>query len=226
MKNIAYSIKYQNVRAQLICAVFIPGNLLETERIEIGSGLYAKRGRYCCTFDGFNHSASETNIYNAGGDRVYRYLNINDDAEFLTLIHHSNGRQYLLFRIDLYGYGIYDIAAGKDFFYIPDEAETFIWVDPFYNSANDILAVEGCYWACPGDIIILDFEKPMAETRWFCLRDKLDAGYEKYDDIDFVRWDKTSLIVSTIETTILDRREIYAAKELRIEESGYREWMR
>lgn len=224
MKNKAYTTEYQNERRSFE-AVFVPENLEESERFETEDGFYAERAIYCGKVTGLNLRASETVVYAANSSEIYRYRNIDENQEFLTLVRHSNGKQYLMFRTDLYGYGVYDIAADNDFFYIPDEKETFIWTKLFYNPLNDMLAVSGCYWACPWDVTLLDFKNPMKETEWLNLHSKLDPGYEIYDDIDFVHWDGTSLIVTLDAIELVNGKEISVRREMRIEEPQYREWI-
>ena len=220
MKNIAYTVEYKTKHKQYE-AVFIPENLKETEQFKIEHGYHAERKQYAGEVNGFNIQTSETVVFSPDNSEVYRYRNIDDNAEFITLIHHSNGRKYLIFRIDLYGYGVFDLADKKEFFFIPDEPETFIWTQVYYNPANDMLAVSGCIWACPFSLILLDFKDPMAETKWVDIHIKLDSGYEKYDDIDFVRWDKTALIVKAEEIIIVDGEEKSVQKEFMIEETQY-----
>ena len=57
-----------------------------------------------------------------------------------------------------------------DMHYIPAQSygkypeefeETFLWCKCYYNPVNDLLAVDGCYWACPYSLIVLDFSHPM-----------------------------------------------------------------
>jgi hypothetical protein len=80
-------------------------------------------------------------------------------------IEHSNGFEYLIFRRDLYGYSILNLNSLKVFHYIPKVAilpdkESFIWTEVSYSGNSNFLAVEGCYWACPYEIMIFDISNP------------------------------------------------------------------
>ena len=43
--------------------------------------------------------------------------------------------------------------------------ESFIWTDAVYDRESGLLAVTGCFWACPNDVMILDFEDPLQSRR-------------------------------------------------------------
>jgi hypothetical protein len=56
-------------------------------------------------------------------------------------------------------------AERKNADYFPKESldggETFIWCSVKYCAVNDVLAVDGCYWACPYGFMFYDFSNPM-----------------------------------------------------------------
>ena len=69
---------------------------------------------------------------------------------------HSNGKHYLVFRIELYGYSILEVETRKEMHYVPtcvhpEEGEyveeVFIWTSADYDSGSNLLAVTGCIWA-------------------------------------------------------------------------------
>jgi hypothetical protein len=88
-----------------------------------------------------------------------------DDHLLIELIKHRNGKNYILFNTDLYGYSIFCINENKTQHFIPEEVlmnkETFIWTDAKYCKINDVLMVNGCYWACPWGVAFYDFSDPM-----------------------------------------------------------------
>lgn len=97
---------------------------------------------------------------------------INEDLVFLELIEHQNGKEYLIFRKDLYGYSVMDIESQQTVDFIPKksfmplgstviEEETFICCSADYNKHNNLLVVEGCYWACAYDFEFYDLTNPM-----------------------------------------------------------------
>ena len=57
-----------------------------------------------------------------------------------------------------------------------------------------MLAVEGCFWASPYSIIVLDFSNAMeiVETnKWFNLCDE-------EQELDFVKWTENELVCSSL----------------------------
>ena len=58
-----------------------------------------------------------------------------------------------------------------------------------------MLAVEGCYWACPFGLHLVDFSEPMRESKWVDVIDLLDGDYDNYDGAEFVRWDGGALVL-------------------------------
>ena len=151
-------------------------NNMEQYRIE--------RSYYKTEEDGEKLWGAETTILDETGATIYQYRTDDDDCDFIALIQHHNGCEYFLFRTGLYGYGIYDLASKQEFFYIPDESESFIWTDIHYNPISNMLAVGGCFWACPNGVTLLDFSNPMKETEWVDVIGALDGDYDKYDGLE------------------------------------------
>ena len=149
-------------------------------------------------------------------DNVVIAYTINDGHMFLKLFHHQNRHDYLVFNIDLYGYSVMDLADNAVRHYIPKESfdggETFIWCNLHYNQENNVLAVDGCYWACPTSVILLDFSDPMKQSVWADVNDYV-TGYGKYDDTEFAKWSGTNLVLKLsdqngkIETSTLAQDE-------------------
>lgn len=144
---------------------------------------------------------SENTLYDKTDKAVFTWRNLDADGELVSLFRHANGRHYLVFRIDLYGYGVVELESGRELHYIPASAypeegesfqETFIWTGADYDPKSSLLAVDGCYWACPASAIVLDFSDPLAEQpveRWFDVRDIVDPEDTTYEDIELVGWD-------------------------------------
>lgn len=130
---------------------------------------------------------------------VYTWDNINDDGEFYRLLPHANGNHYLVFREDLYGYSVLEVETGRTMHYIPEKSwpldgrqeETFIWTGVAYDAATNLLAVWGCYWACPNSMVFLDFSDPLSEQDcgcWVEMHEIMDPDYDLFDDIDMINW--------------------------------------
>ncbi len=140
------------------------------------------------------------------GKFVFQWKNTDGRSRMAKIIHHSNGNDYLVFDEDLYGYSVLDLQDLNCLHYLPAESygkypeefeETFIWCDCFYNPQTDMLAVEGCYWACPGNIIVLNFSRPMIAVepeQWTDIYQKYCDSYPDLGDIDFEKWDGSNLV--------------------------------
>lgn len=185
MINVAYTPEYRESRRELDehGASILSGGV---ERIGLGDGLTAESHQRP------GETAVTTLIFDSSGAEVYRWTTVDDNCDFVTLIHHSNGRKYLVFRVDLYGYGVLDLESGRDFFYVP-KGETFIWTSVHYNPGTDVAAVEGCVWACPWSVIIVDFRDPMRESLWADVWNLVEG---RHGYINFSKWDGTTLVLS------------------------------
>lgn len=144
--------------------------------------------------------AARHQLLDSGGQVVYTWDNINDDGEFYQLLPHANGNHYLVFREDLYGYSVLEVETGRTMHYIPEKSwpldgrqgeETFIWTNVAYDAATNLLAVWGCYWACPNSMVFLDFSDPLSEQDcgcWVEMHEIMDPDYDLFDDIEMTNW--------------------------------------
>ena len=139
-------------------------------------------------------------------EMIFEWKNTDGNSRMAVIIDHADGQQYFIFDEDLYGYSVLKLSDLTCIHYIPEESygkypdefeETFIWFNCFYNPENNMLAVDGCYWACPNNIIVLDFTEPMhivESKEWMDIYKKCSEEYPDIDDIEFVRWDGCKLI--------------------------------
>ena len=195
--NIAYTESYLD-RRQRLEAVFAPAHLTdEPETVLRLDDNYTLRGRlYSGETDGQRlDNACETELLDKDGNVLYSWRCLDADGVrpcgFLGFWWSQDGKSYLLFRRELYGYSVLEIETGRDFHYVPSCAypengevpdETFIWCSAYYGAGNDMLAVAGCYWGCPYTTIVLDFMDPLAEhpaEEWLLIDDYFSP--EKYD---------------------------------------------
>ena len=135
---------------------------------------------------------------------IFEWKNI-DDGLLAKIINHSNGNKYFLFKEDLYGYSVLDLKTKKSIHYIPSEShekeeekfvDTFIWYDVNYNSKNDYLAIDGCVWAYPDSIIVLNFSNPMEIVDIKHWKNVIDGD----KSIHFEKWNGNNLIYYIEET--------------------------
>lgn len=166
------------------------------------------QGWTVCTsrYQGGLYRAARHQLLDSGDQVVYTWDNINDDGEFYRLFPHANGNHYLVFREDLYGYSVLEVETGRTMHYIPEKSwpldgrqgeETFIWTNVAYDAATNLLAVSGCYWACPNGTLLLDFADPLAEQDWkvwLDVQNVVDPDYDLYDDINLERFGKNGLL--------------------------------
>ncbi len=204
--NVYHTPQYQAYRQE--CAfVFseehrssLPGKTeLLSEGYSVRTDYYTGQGRY-------QLHAARHQLLDSGGQVVYTWDNFNDDGEFYRLFPHANGNHYLVFREDLYGYSVLEVETGRTMHYIPEKSwpldgrqgkETFIWTNVAYDAATSLLAVWGCYWACPNGTLLLDFSDPLEEQdwkRWLDVQDVVDPDLDIYDDIDLERFGEDGLI--------------------------------
>jgi len=201
LTNVAYTDEYLTKREKWIAAVVRPENMTYKEEILSENGYNRTITEYAAVVDGLNLGCSHNKVYDAGGILIHEYTSLDDHRFFCTPVAHSNGRQYLAYKEDLYGYSVLDIESKETFRYIPAESwkdggETFIVVDIFYNPINDIVAAEGCYWACPYGTFLFEVKDPMKQfTRYLDIYSI--AGYDKYGTIDFQSWDGADILLKS-----------------------------
>ena len=203
--NVYHTPQYQKFRQEQAflfsedCLCQRPG-----KEPEFPQGWTVRTSRY--QYQGGACRAARHQLLDSGGQVVYTWDNINDDGEFYQLFPHANGNHYLVFREDLYGYSVLEVETGRTMHYIPEKSwpldgrqgkETFIWTNVAYDAATSLLAVWGCYWACPNGTLLLDFSDPLEEQdwkRWLDVQDVVDPDLDIYDDIDLERFGEDGLI--------------------------------
>lgn len=82
---------------------------------------------------------------------------------FMYAWHTQGGVEYLFASRDYQGYGVLNCATGEFVQYIPKEAEQGIgWCwDDIRPLEENRLEVEGCYWACPYEVVQYDITNIM-----------------------------------------------------------------
>jgi hypothetical protein len=78
-------------------------------------------------------------------------------------VKHPNGNDYLLCGEDYQGYSVINLTTGKSNIYFPDagyKGGGFCWTAVYASPERLMLAVDGCYWACPYEIAFFDFRHP------------------------------------------------------------------
>ena len=194
-------------------AMFAPENRSpqQDEQFPLTDGYSIRSKAYI--YDGDLHlCGSESELLDNEGKVRYAWRNLDTDGEFCSLFRHRNGKHYLIFRTELYGYSVLEVESGQEMHYVPacvhpeegqKTEEVFIWTGADYDPGTDLLAVTGCIWACPYSTIVLDFScplQPQLPERWLDLRHIVDPDDTRFDDIEFVRWDSDSLLLRGCDT--------------------------
>ena len=77
---------------------------------------------------------------------------------------HRNRHDYLLCGENYQGQTVIELDTGGRVDHMPESAAkgmAFCWVKHTPSSDGSLIAVEGCYWACSGEVVIVDFTSPM-----------------------------------------------------------------
>ena len=76
---------------------------------------------------------------------------------------HPNGFEYLLCGEDYQGYTVINLDERSIKSFFPESAydgNGFCWAKVYASPGGNILAVDGCYWACPYELVLYDFTEP------------------------------------------------------------------
>ena len=78
-------------------------------------------------------------------------------------VKHSNGNEYLLCGEDYQGYSVINLTKESYEVFFPENGYKgfgFCWTAVYPSPDGHILAVDGCYWACPYEVVFYDFLDP------------------------------------------------------------------
>jgi len=76
---------------------------------------------------------------------------------------HHNSQEYILCGEDYQGYTVVNLTKGQPHIHFPEAGYRgvgFCWIAAYPSPDSAILAVAGCYWACPYEIVFFDFSTP------------------------------------------------------------------
>jgi len=82
---------------------------------------------------------------------------------WFTWCKHNNSEEYLLCGEDYQGQTVINLSKEKIENYFPEsgfDGHGFCWINTYISPDKNVIAVEGCYWAGPYDVIFLDFSIP------------------------------------------------------------------
>lgn len=223
-ENVANSNLYKD-QCRKIDGLFDEQNQTSVREHKVSNGFVVLETMYSAELDGCTYGISFCKLKNEEGAGLAEWKCYDNSASFYTLIAHQNGDRYLVFRQDLYGFSILNLSDYGIYQYYPQcvfqGEEDFIWTAVHYNTITSMLAVEGCYWACPNSVLLVDFSNPTCSSlKQADVLQYLEGGYDTVDDADFVRWENTSLVLSCYDT------ELDAQKEVKLVCETYSTWLK
>lgn len=221
MANAVNSAQYQ-ARIKQAETLFEERNFTRRQTINLSGGYEIVKDAYRLGATSF--SGGEYTPFDTHKTQIKSWRCIDDRAEFFSLIRHANDKFYLVFRQDLYGYSVLDLASAQIMRFVPDAwldgKESFIWDGVHYLRDWDALAASGCYWAAPNGVHLVSFAEPMSEEqRYVDVLDCIRGGYDIYEQADFAGFEGNELSLKCFRADTLRYENIIISCE------QYREWM-
>ena len=222
MANAVNSAQYQ-ARIKQAETLFEGQNFTRRQTINLSGGYEIVKDAYRLGATSFG--GGEYTLFDTHKTQIKSWRSIDDRAEFFSLIRHANGKFYLVFRQDLYGYSVLELDRGRIMRFVPDAwtlgKESFIWDGVHYLRGWDALAARGCYWAAPNGVHLVSFAEPMSEEqRYVDVLDCIQGGYDIYEQVDFAGFEGNELSLKCFRAGTL----LY--ENIKISREQYREWMR
>lgn len=222
MANAVNSAQYQ-ARIKQAEALFEGRNFTRRQTINLSGGYEIVKDAYRLGATSF--SGGEYTLFDTHKTQIKSWRCIDDRAEFFSLIRHANGKFYLVFRQDLYGYSVLELDRGRIMRFVPDVwtlgKESFIFSGVHYLRGWDALAVDDCYWAAPNGVHLVSFAEPMSEEqRYADVLDCMQGGYDIYEQADFAGFEGNELSLKCFRADALRYENVKISRE------QYREWMR
>ena len=204
LQNAAYSTAYKKQKAKYL-PLFADNNKKDLEEIFLNEKYKILKIKYAGVVEGCNLHGSTCILTNKKEEEIHSWKSVDDSSDFYELVNHQNGKQYLVYRQDLYGYSVFELSSKAEFQYYPqrvlDGMEYFIWTNINYNPSNNLLAISGCIWAAPWGTLLVDFSDPLNVPKFqIDITECIEGGYDVYDDIDFVRWEDKDIVVKCFNT--------------------------
>jgi len=154
--------KYKEWRDEIL-GFFKPKN-----RIDESEKIYSPSGKFYLIISSYKTGEntwgySRGIIKNSENDKVIADVKRNYSHFWYSWIQHINGNEYFLCGEDYQGQTVVNLTKGITQNYFPEsgfDGHGFCWVNATPSKDSQVLAVEGCYWACPYDVVFFDFKNP------------------------------------------------------------------
>lgn len=125
-------------------------------------------GRYALETSGYTNGADTWNfsrgvVTEIVSGRILADIRRNYGHFWHAWVFRGEREEYLLCGEDYQGYNVIDLATAGNFVEFPEpgyQGDGFCWVAAHPSPDGKILAVEGCYWACPYELVFFDFSNP------------------------------------------------------------------
>ena len=121
MANAVNSAQYQ-ARIKQAETLFEGQNFTRRQTINLSGGYEIVKDAYRLGATSF--SGGEYTLFDTHKTQIKSWRCIDDRAEFFSLIRHADGKFYLVFRQDLYGYSVHALASAQIMRFVPD-----VWLD-------------------------------------------------------------------------------------------------
>ena len=145
-------------------------------------------------------------FFTESGEFVAEVLRNYSSFNLLWIMGHPDGHHYALTGEDYQGFSLVQLDTGDVARFLPEAASDgfgWCWVGGEASPDKRLLALSGCYWAAPYEIVIFDFLEPMS-LPWRELHRESD-----YDD--FFGWTSPTSckIGKTIECMNVEGHRLY-----------------
>ncbi len=102
-------------------------------------------------------------VRRVGSRKVIADVKRNYGHFWYSWVQHSNGNEYLLCGEDYQGQTVINLTRETISNFFPDsgyDGHGFCWTAAYPSPDSTIIAVDGCYWACPYEVVFFDFSNP------------------------------------------------------------------
>lgn len=143
-----------------------PENLIKEHRAEFTSplGKYKLVTNLYKSQEGWNNISLGEVFLTDNEKKLFEVKRNYPMFPYCFIENHPNGHDYLVCGEDYQGQTILELDTGKRVDYLPEgykDGVGFCWADIRVSKEKDVLAVEGCYWACPYEEWFIDFSEPL-----------------------------------------------------------------
>ena len=127
-------------------------------------------GRYKLVYDHYSTgkstwAVSRGRVYDSSGEEVADVKRNYPAFPYTWVEDHPDGHDYLVCGSDYQGQTFIRLDTGERFDHLPDAASKgfgFCWAEHHPSPDKTLLAVDGCYWAAPYEVVVYDFRDPMS----------------------------------------------------------------